>query len=78
MTSTTEPSERRTAGRALDETSWTSVRRDAWRIQLFREQIAEEAQRRSEAAGMRRAVMIGVALGVLGVAGATLTNFPLF
>jgi hypothetical protein len=76
MTSTTEPSERRTADRASGE-SWTSVRRDAWRIQLLHEQIADEALRRREAAGMRRAVMIGVGLGVLGVV-ATLTNLQLF
>ncbi len=43
-----------------------SVRRDAWRIQLFHEQIAEEAATRRRAKAMRHAVMFGVALGVLG------------
>jgi hypothetical protein len=43
-----------------------SVRRDAWRIQLFHEQIAEEAAARRAAQTMRRAMWAGVALGVLG------------
>jgi hypothetical protein len=43
-----------------------SVRRDAWRIQLFHEQIADEAAARRRAQKMRHAVMFGVALGILG------------
>jgi hypothetical protein len=43
-----------------------SVRRDAWRIQLFHEQIAEEAAASRRAKAMRHAVMFGVALGILG------------
>ncbi len=43
-----------------------NVRRDAWRIQLFHEQIVEEAAARQQAQAMRRAVWLGVALGILG------------
>ncbi len=43
-----------------------SVRRDAWRIQLFHEQIAEDAAARRRAKAMRHAVWFGVALGILG------------
>jgi hypothetical protein len=43
-----------------------SVRRDAWRIELFHEQIAEESAARRRAKAMRHAVWFGVALGVLG------------
>jgi hypothetical protein len=43
-----------------------SVRRDGWRIQLFHEEIAEESAARRRAAAMRSAVMLGVALGILG------------
>jgi hypothetical protein len=41
-----------------------SVRRDAWRIQLFHEQIAEEAAARQRAQAMRAAVAVGIVLGV--------------
>lgn len=43
-----------------------SVRRDAWRIQLFHEQIAEESAARERQKAMRHAVMFGVALGLIG------------
>jgi hypothetical protein len=43
-----------------------SVRRDAWRIQLFHEQIAEESAARRRAEKMRCAMWAGVALGVFG------------
>ena len=42
-----------------------SVRRDAWRIELFHEQIAEEAAARRRAEAMRTAVMVGIVLGVV-------------
>jgi hypothetical protein len=42
-----------------------SVRRDAWRIQLFHEQIAEEAAARRRAEAKRAAVIIGIVLGVV-------------
>ena len=45
-----------------------SMRRDAWRIALFHEQIAEEAAARRAAEKMRYAMWAGVALGVLGSA----------
>ena len=45
-----------------------SMRRDAWRIALFHEQIAEESATRRRAEKMRLAMWAGVALGVLGSA----------
>ena len=45
-----------------------SVRRDAWRIALFHEQIAEESAARRATEKMRYAMWAGVALGVLGSA----------
>jgi hypothetical protein len=43
-----------------------SVRRDAWRIQLFQEQIAKESAARRAAEKMRYAMWVGAALGVFG------------
>lgn len=42
-----------------------SARRDAWRTQLFHEQIAEEAAQRRRAQAMRSAVIVGVVLGLV-------------
>jgi hypothetical protein len=42
-----------------------SVRRDAWRIQLFHEQISEEAAARRHARAVRGAVAVGIVLGVV-------------
>jgi hypothetical protein len=49
-----------------DDLYQTSARRDAWRAQLLHEQVAEEMAARRNAASMRVAVAIGVALGLLG------------
>ncbi len=43
-----------------------SVRRDAWRAQLLHEQLAEQSAKRRATEAMRRAVWLGVALGVFG------------
>lgn len=51
-----------------DDLYQNSARRDAWRAQLLHEQVAEEMAQRRNAASMRVAVAMGVALGVLGSA----------
>ena len=48
-----------------------SIDRNAWRAELYREEVAAEFARHRHAAAMHRAVMIGVAIGVLG----SLANF---
>jgi hypothetical protein len=58
--------ERRTAGRPGEAEPWTSVRRDAWRIQLFHDQVAEESKLRHRAGAMRMAVLVGLAVGLFG------------
>jgi hypothetical protein len=43
-----------------------SLRRDAWRTALFHQQVAEDEAASRRATAMRRAIAIGVALGVIG------------
>ena len=61
------PIDRRTtrrAGGVADQ--WSAAQRDAWRLEGFKMQIAQEAQKRREAEGLRVAILIGVAVGVAG------------
>lgn len=44
------------------------IRREAWRAQLLREEIAAAAAQQRTAAAMRLAILVGVVIGVLGSA----------
>ncbi len=55
-------SDRLTAERSDDAEVWNSVRRDAWRIEAYRLQVAEAQTLRRENAFMRHAIMAGFVL----------------
>ena len=61
--------DRRKRQRPLGAEPWSSVRRDAWRVQALAMQVAEEVRERREAKRWRRTILVGIALGlVIGVA----------
>jgi hypothetical protein len=45
---------------------WSAAQRDAWRLEGFKMQVAQEMAKRRNAGNMRRAILIGVALGIAG------------
>jgi hypothetical protein len=66
MSRETPKPERRSRERGPVAQAWSDAQRDAWRIEFFKLQVAEEAQRRRDAAARNLAVRIGLALGVAG------------
>lgn len=66
------PAEQRTVARGDIAKAWTEAQRDAWRVEGFKMQIAQEAQARRDATHMRLAVLAGLGIGL---AGAVLSAF---
>ena len=60
------PHERRATPRAGVADAWRAAQRDAWRLELLKEQVAEEMRNRRTAANLRLAVLAGVGIGILG------------
>lgn len=52
--------------RPNERSAGESIRRNAWREEMYRQQVAEEFARHRRAAAFNRAVMFGVALGFIG------------
>ena len=62
------PTERRSAERHGVAEKWSAAQRDAWRLEAFTMQVSQEARARLDREYLRRAVWIGVALGIMGSA----------
>lgn len=59
------PPERRVLERPPGSDVWSRERRDAWRMHFFEEQIAWEAQQRRHHQALRRAILMGSAVGLV-------------
>jgi hypothetical protein len=65
MTPVANPNERRAKHETVREV-WSAAQRDAWRLEGFKMQIAQEMAQRRNNGNMRRAILIGLALGIVG------------
>jgi hypothetical protein len=75
MTSESFPNERRSRERGVAD-KWRDAQHNAWRVEGFKMQVAQEARARRDAKNLKLAVVVGMTIGAtFGVAGLVISLF---